>query len=59
LLAANEIITVERIKNRLVGKSEERPRMLLEIFPDHNEQMNKLIENNEYAKETLTHFETL
>jgi len=46
LLAANEIVTVERLKNRLVGKTEERPRMLLEIFSDHNEQMNKLIENN-------------
>src|SRR6202022_497044 len=39
LLAANEIVTAEKIKNRPAGKRDERPRMLLEIFLEHNKQM--------------------
>ncbi len=58
LLAANEIVTVEKLKNKLAGKSEERPRMLMEIFSEHNNHMVKLIANEEYAQGTLTHFET-
>ena len=58
LLAANEIVTVEKLKTKLAGKSEHRPRMLLEIFLEHNKQMVKLIESEEYADGTLTHFET-
>lgn len=58
LMAANELVTAEKLKNKLGGKNEERPRMLMEIFSQHNKQMVKLIEKEEYAKGTLTHFET-
>jgi len=58
LLATNEVITAEKLKNKLQGKDEERPRMLLEIFSEHNKQMTNLIKKDEYAKGTLTHFET-
>jgi hypothetical protein len=36
----------------------ERPRMLMEIFQHHNQQMKKLISAEDYAKGTLVHFET-
>jgi site-specific recombinase XerD len=58
LLSANKTVAVEELKNKLTGKSEERPHMLLEVFSEHNKKMIKLIENNEYAQGTLTHFET-
>lgn len=58
ILAAKDVPTVEKIKNMITGRNVERPRMLLEIFSDHNNQMGKLIENEEYAKGTLTHFGT-
>jgi site-specific recombinase XerD len=58
LISSGEVITVERLKSKLSGKGEERPRMLLEIFAEHNTQMTKLITAGEYAKGTHTHFET-
>ena len=58
ILAAKDVPIVEKIKNIITGRNVERPRMLLEIFSDHNNQMDKLIENEEYAKGTLTHFGT-
>ena len=32
--------------------------MLLEVFADHNKQMKTLIDKDEYAGGTLTHFST-
>jgi site-specific recombinase XerD len=52
------MITVEKLKNKLQGRESERPRMLLEVFAEHNKQMGSLIEKEEYARGTLTHFET-
>lgn len=51
LLDAREVVTAEKIKNRLLGIAE-RPRMILEIFQEHNDQMKTLIGNG-YAP--LTH----
>ena len=39
LLAANAIVTPEKLKNKLAGKSDKRPRMLLEVFSEHNKKM--------------------
>lgn len=58
IMAAKDVPTAEKIKNMVTGRNIERPRMLLEIFSDHNDQMGKLIANEEYAKGTLTHFGT-
>ena len=58
LLAENEVITAEKIKNKLKGIGEEKSPMLLKVFSEHNQQMKILIQNNAYAKGTLTHFET-
>lgn len=57
LLDKNEAITVENMKRELGGVTE-RPRMTLEIFRYHNEQMQQLIQNDEYAKGTWVHFTT-
>lgn len=57
LLEANEMITAEAVKNKLTGRAE-RQRLLLELFRQHNQQMQKLIESREYARGTLDHFET-
>ena len=57
LIEANENVTAEAIKNKLTGVSE-RPRLLMAIFKDHNQQMKKLVESEAYAQGTLTHFET-
>lgn len=58
LLAADEMITAEKIKNKLKGIDEEKVPMLLKVFSEHNQQMKILIQNHAYAKGTLTHFET-
>lgn len=58
LAASNETVTVEKLKNKLQGKTTEKPHMLLEIFSAHNQQMIKLIQRGEYAKGTHVHFET-
>jgi len=57
LLDKKELITVENMKRKLGGVTE-RPRMLLEIFRYHNDQMKQLIQNDEYAKGTWVHFTT-
>lgn len=54
----SEELTVGRLKAALQGKTSEKPRMILEVFAEHNRQMRILIEKREYAKGTLTHFET-
>ncbi len=44
LIAAGKALTIQAIKEKWVGKSATvRPRMLLEIFENHNEQMKVLI----------------
>jgi site-specific recombinase XerD len=58
LLALNEPVTAVLLRDKLQGKSAEQKRMLLEVFAEHNRQMVRLIENEEYASGTLTHFET-
>jgi site-specific recombinase XerD len=57
LLDKKEPITVENMKRKLGGVTE-RPRMLLEIFRYHNDQMQQLIQNDEFAKGTWVHFTT-
>lgn len=58
LLTRNEGLTVGRLKASLQGKDLEKPRMILDVFQEHNKQLRTLIEKGEYAKGTLTHFET-
>ena len=58
LVSLGEEVTAEKLKNRLQGKDVKKKKMLLEVFAAHNQQMGPLIERGEYAKGTLTHFET-
>lgn len=58
LLAMSEELTVGRLKTAFQGKNTEKPRMILDVFAEHNKQMSTLIEKGEYAPGTLTHFET-
>jgi len=57
LTEANCLITAEGLKNKFCGK-EDRPRLLIEIFKEHNLQMSTLVEKGSYSKGTLTCFET-
>jgi DNA repair ATPase RecN len=57
LIEANETVTADAVKNKLTGVTD-RPRFLLELFRQHTQQMQKLIESQEYARGTLDHFET-
>jgi hypothetical protein len=56
LLQGGEAITAESIKNKLLGLSE-RPKMILEVFRFHNEQVRTLIGNG-YAPLTYKRYET-
>lgn len=56
LLQGGEVITAETIKNKLQGLSE-RPKMILEVFRFHNEQIKTLIGNG-YAPLTYKRYET-
>ena len=56
LIETGEVVSAERIRNVLIGK-EEKPRMILEIFEHHNQQMEALV-GLDYAKGTLTYFKT-
>jgi hypothetical protein len=58
LVAAGEDVSIQKIKNKLLGKEDQKARMLLEIFAQHNKDMTVLIQTEEYAQGTLTHFET-
>ncbi|NML71544.1 site-specific integrase [Chryseobacterium sp. RP-3-3] len=51
-----ETVTCESLKNKLLGRTEKQ-RMLIPIFQDHNNRMEKLI-GKEFAKGTLTHYKT-
>jgi site-specific recombinase XerD len=56
LTEAGGLITAEAIKNKLLGK-DERSRMLMDIFKEHNRKMAGLIGNG-YTNGTLTCFKT-
>ncbi len=56
LMINGEIITAEKIKNKLLGIIE-HPKMILQIFQEHNDQLEKLI-GNEYAPLTLKRYKT-
>lgn len=56
LTESGAVITAERIKDRLLGKSE-KAKMLIAIFKDHNKKIAALV-GNEYAAGTLTRYET-
>ncbi|MFA6245309.1 MAG: site-specific integrase [Mucilaginibacter sp.] len=53
---ADDILTVETLKNRFVGK-EEKARTLLAVFEDHNQKMKSLV-GQEFKKSTLQRYET-
>jgi len=57
LIDCNELVTAEAVKNKLTGLTE-RPRLLMELFRHHNNQMKVLVASQEYAQGTLDHFET-
>ena len=54
LMRDKESVTCESLKNKLLGKGE-RTRMLIPIFEDHNNRMEKLIDK-EFAQGTLTRY---
>lgn len=56
LLDANQPFTALDLKNLYIGKKE-KPRMLLEVFDEHNKQMEKLI-NIEFALGTYKRYFT-
>lgn len=56
LIEGHSPITAETLKNMLTGQGEQ-PRMLLEIFQEHNIQMARLIDK-EYSPATLTRYDT-
>ncbi len=56
LTESGSLITAERIKDRLLGKSE-KAKMLIAVFKDHNKKVAALV-GNEYAAGTLTRYET-
>lgn len=56
LLDANQLFTALDLKNFYIGRKE-KPRMLLEVFEEHNKQMKKLI-NIEFALGTYKRYFT-
>jgi site-specific recombinase XerD len=56
LMQAGETITAESLKNKYKGKTD-RPRMVMEIFQDHNDRMEALL-GDEYAAGTLERYKT-
>jgi integrase len=60
LIQAGHPVTAENIKNQVLGReivSGERPRMIMEIFAYHNQQMAALV-GKEFAAGTLERYET-
>lgn len=53
-----EEYTLQQLKNKFLGRSDEKPKLLLDVFTDHNRQLLQLVSTDEYAKGTHTHFET-
>ncbi|AZI22505.1 site-specific integrase [Chryseobacterium taklimakanense] len=56
LMKDGSLVTSETLKNKLTGKNE-KGRMLIPIFQDHNRRMEALV-GKEYAKGTLTRYKT-
>ncbi|MCU4189939.1 site-specific integrase [Flavobacterium sp. HXWNR29] len=56
LLHRNEALSIENFKNKLIG-NEERQRMLVPIFQDHNNKIKELV-GKEYAPGTLERYIT-
>ncbi|PZU77974.1 MAG: recombinase [Chryseobacterium sp.] len=56
LIRDKETVTSEMLKNKLLSKGE-KSRMLIPIFQEHNNRMEKLI-GIEFAKGTLTRYKT-
>lgn len=56
LIRENEAVGCEMLKNKLLGK-DQKNRMLIPIFQDHNYRIEKLI-GKEYTKGTLARYET-
>ena len=56
LLHRNETLSIENFKNKLLG-TEERQRMLVPIFQDHNNKIKELV-GKEYASGTLERYTT-
>ena len=56
LLHRNEALSIENFKNKLLG-TEERQRMLVPIFQDHNNKIKELV-GKEYAPGTLERYTT-
>lgn len=56
LLHRNEALTIENFKSKLLG-TEERQRMLVPIFQDHNNKIKELV-GKEYAPGTLERYTT-
>lgn len=56
LIEGNKPVTAEGIKNLLTGQSE-KPMFLLEIFKNHNDQMEALV-GREFAPGTLERYKT-
>lgn len=57
ILLEGKQLTMEEFKTRWQGVSVERPRMLMEIFEQHNEQMKALV-NHEFSPLTLERYKT-
>lgn len=57
LMDEGKDITIDNIKAKWYRISLERPRMLMEVFKQHNEQMKALI-NREFSPLTLERYET-
>ncbi|MCO6175889.1 site-specific integrase [Flavobacterium sp. NRK F10] len=56
LLHRNEALTIENFKSKILG-TEERQRMLVPIFQDHNDKIKELV-GKEYAPGTLERYTT-
>ncbi|RVT98403.1 site-specific integrase [Mucilaginibacter limnophilus] len=54
MIKADDVITAERLRDKFLGK-DEHPRMLIEIFQDHNDRYEKLIGNGG-SKGTLSRY---
>jgi len=57
LIETDKELTAENIKNLLIGRNKQSPRMLLEVFKYHNDQIAALV-GQEYAPGTLDRYWT-
>lgn len=57
LMNEGKEVTLDKIKAKWFGVSPERPRMLMEVFAQHNHQMKELV-NKEFSPLTFERYET-